>query len=151
MVVHHAAVGDQHTPDLEVVSVIQHPYNVENSKRPAFAIHEVMIVGLTPNGSERLRLWLRRTPWGPTSLGHGRRAGAPRFSQDNKHHKGYRPVRQGQHTQGGELVANIIHDEVLVDQQSMRLQMEVHTPQQHENAKVKWLNSKNFLGNSTEN
>ncbi|KAG6142744.1 hypothetical protein E4U12_002802 [Claviceps purpurea] len=52
---------------------------------------------------------------------------------------------------GGELVANIIHDEVLVDQQSMRLQMEVHTPQQHENAKVKWLNSKNFLGNSTEN
>ncbi|KAG6181915.1 hypothetical protein E4U36_003675 [Claviceps purpurea] len=126
MVVHHAAVGDQHTPDLEVVSVIQHPYNVENSKRPAFAIHEVMIVGLTPNGSERLRLWLRRTPWGPTSLEHGRRA-------------------------GGELVANIIHDEVLVDQQSMRLQMEVHTPQQHENAKVKWLNSKNFLGNSTEN
>ncbi|KAG6316797.1 hypothetical protein E4U44_000464 [Claviceps purpurea] len=28
---------------------------------------------------------------------------------------------------GGELVSNIIHDEVLVDQQSMRLQMEVHT------------------------
>ncbi|KAG6305054.1 hypothetical protein E4U45_000808 [Claviceps purpurea] len=132
MVVHHAAVGDQHTPDLEVVSVIQHPYNVENSKRPAFAIHEVMIVGLTPNGSERLRSWLKKDALGTYIT--------------------WTWPASRQHTQQGrELVANIIHDEVLVDQQSMRLQMEVHTPQQHKNAKIKWLNSKNFLGKPTEN
>ncbi|KAG5917098.1 hypothetical protein E4U61_003036 [Claviceps capensis] len=102
-----------------------------------------MIVGLTPNGSERLRSWLKKDAL--ATYMKWKLAG-------EQHHEGYRPVRQGQHTQqGGELVANIIHDEVLVDQQSMRLQMEVHTPQQHKNAKVKWLNSKNFLAKPTEN
>ncbi|KAG6077580.1 hypothetical protein E4U30_002864 [Claviceps sp. LM220 group G6] len=46
---------------------------------------------------------------------------------------------------------NIHRGRELVGQQSVRLQMEVHTPQQHKNAKVKWLNSKNFLGKPTEN
>ncbi|KAG5962834.1 hypothetical protein E4U57_006769 [Claviceps arundinis] len=73
------------------------------------------------------------------------------FSQDDKHHKGYRPVLFGKNNTHKGKRACGQDDEVLVGQQSVRLQMEVHTPQQHKNAKVKWLNSKKFLGKPREN
>ncbi|KAG6134470.1 hypothetical protein E4U38_002412 [Claviceps purpurea] len=117
MVVHHAAVGDQHTPDLE-----------------------------------RLRSWLKKDALGTYITWTWPASRCSTFFTRQQASQRIPPYStKTAYKGGGELVANIIHDEVLVDQQSMRLQMEVHTPQQHENAKVKWLNSKNFLGNSTEN